>query len=584
MEDLFQMNRFDPEQDNLEVEENHLKNLNLKIEKRKKKRKLEDAKENESVTPLTEKETLSEPLKKKRKKNKKKKGDEAKVVEGFTILGDETDSRKKKVTRVLPYWLAHPEIVEVDLQSEQLLVDEMPGLSPTITTKLQKQGIKHFFPVQRQIIPRLLNASNHFLRPSDICVSAPTGSGKTLAFVVPIVESLRSRMVPKIRAVVVLPTQDLAAQVYKVFNVYSEGSGLRVKLLTGQQSVASEELVRKGPAGWVQLIDILVATPGRLTHHLRATPQLDLHCLRYLVVDEADRMMDNIAHNWLEVLEATVYTRGRERPGPLTVANMAKMGLPLQKLLFSATLSQDPEKLEKLNLFEPKLFRSVVQPKDIKGEKVSVVGGEDSTEVNVLQEFSTPAELDEFRVSCQPGVKPAVTSHIIKKLNMKSVLVFVKSNESAHRLALLLAQLGHSTAELSSDMKEKRKKILNQLSSGKISVLVCSDALARGIDLDTLDGVICYDAPPFMKTYIHRVGRTARAGKNGTAVTLLEPKQVKQFSKMLKTCGKDQMEFLEVAEKDLEEGNEAYLASVEAVKVLLEDEKNAKSKSGNKKK
>lgn len=581
MEDLFQMNRFDPEQDNLEIEENHLTNLNLKIEK-KKKRKLDDAKENESISVSKEKEILSEPLKKKRKKNKKKKGDEAKAVEGFTILGDETDSRKKKVTRVLPYWLAHPEIVEVDLQSEQLLVGEMPGLSAAIITKLQKQGIKHFFPVQRQIIPRLLDTSTRFLRPSDVCVSAPTGSGKTLAFVVPIVESLRGRMVPKIRAIVVLPTQDLAAQVYKVFNVYSEGSGLRVKLLTGQQSVASEELVRKGPGGWVQLIDILVATPGRLTHHLRDTPQLDLHCLRYLVVDEADRMMENIAHNWLEVLEASVYTRGRERPGPLTVANMAKMGLPLQKLLFSATLSQDPEKLEKLNLFEPKLFRSVVQPKDIQGEKVSVVGGEETNEVKISQEFSTPAELDEFRVTCQPGVKPAVASHLIKKLNLSSVLVFVKSNESAHRLALILSQLGHSTAELSSEIKEKRKKILNQLSSGKISVLVCSDALARGIDLDTLDGVICYDAPPFMKTYIHRVGRTARAGKNGTAVTLLEPKQVKSFSKMLKTCGKDQMEFLEVAEKDLEEGNEAYLASVEAVKVLLEVEKKAKSKSGNK--
>jgi len=87
MEDLFQMNRFDPEQDNLEIEENHLTNLNLKIEKRKKKRKLEDAKENESISVSKEKETLSEPLKKKRKKNKKKKGDEAKAVEGFTILG-----------------------------------------------------------------------------------------------------------------------------------------------------------------------------------------------------------------------------------------------------------------------------------------------------------------------------------------------------------------------------------------------------------------------------------------------------------------------------------------------------------------
>ena len=102
----------------------------------------------------------------------------------------------------------------------------------------------------------------------------------------------------------------------------------------------------------------------------RSTPDLDLSQLRYLVVDEADRMMANIAHNWLELLESRVYSRGRDRPGPLNVITALKMELPLQKLLFSATLSQDPEKLEQLNLFEPKLFRSVVSPKDIRAEKV----------------------------------------------------------------------------------------------------------------------------------------------------------------------------------------------------------------------
>merc|ERR1719470_104355 len=109
-----------------------------------------------------------------------------------------------------------------------------------------------------------------------------------------------------------------------------------------------------------QLYDILVVTPGRLIHTIRDTPSLDLSHLRYLVIDEADRMMDNITNDWLNILETAVHTRGRPRPGLLTAANASKQQLPLQKLLFSATLSQDPEQLEQLSLFEPKLYRCLV--------------------------------------------------------------------------------------------------------------------------------------------------------------------------------------------------------------------------------
>ena len=173
---------------------------------------------------------------------------------------------------------------QVDLQSDQVPVSSLGDLlPPLLTSRLAREGVSHLFPVQRQVIPRLLSLASLTPRlpPPDICVSAPTGSGKTLAFVLPILASLQGRLVPRVRALAVLPTQDLALQVYKVFSTYCEGSVLKVKLLTGGESVVGEEgLVRRGGGGVHQLWDILVVTPGRLTHTLREVPALDLSHLR----------------------------------------------------------------------------------------------------------------------------------------------------------------------------------------------------------------------------------------------------------------------------------------------------------------
>lgn len=172
----------------------------------------------------------------------------------------------------------------MDLAGDQVSVGEVAGLPAALTSRLATEGITRLFPVQRQVLPRLLSlASLHpRLRPPDLCVSAPTGSGKTLAFVLPIVASLAGRLVPRPRAVAVLPTQDLALQVFKVFATYCEACGLRAKLLAGgEAAVAEEALVRRGVAGQVhQLFDVLVVTPGRLTHTLRTCPALDLSHVR----------------------------------------------------------------------------------------------------------------------------------------------------------------------------------------------------------------------------------------------------------------------------------------------------------------
>ena len=562
MESLFDMQRFDPDAENvkevtLKGYANH-ENLNYTL-----KRKLASAGDEVDIIGKAEvkdgekKGDEDDPLPKKKKKNKKKTAD-IENIEGFTILGDFTDQSKVKVNRVLPYWLSHPDIVTVDLHSSPLPVTDMPGLDTKLVAKMAKENIHHFFPVQRQVIPHLLQASPKF-RPSDVCVSAPTGSGKTLAFVLPIISALRSRMVPRVRVVAVLPTQELASQVYSVFLSFTEATKLRVKLLTGgTSSVGEGGLVRPGIGGQVhQLYDILVATPGRLTQTIKECPNLDLTYLRYLVIDEADRMMENIAQDWLNILEAAVYRGKRTRPGLLTAKSAHTPAIPLQKLLFSATLSQDPEQLEQLNLFEPKLYRCVVP-----------VAGLTDTETAQ----SLPTSLAHKYSVVSLSDKPLAVHHILSEAGLERVLVFTHSNDNVHRLAMVLANLGHKTGELHSKVT-RRKKVLSGLSKGVYTVVVCSDVVARGIDLEDLDAVISYDAPSYVKTYIHRVGRTARAGRPGTAYTLCDEKQAKPFLKMLRDGNVTGCEEKSITSDHLDPLREDYKKSLEKVQEQLHQEK-----------
>ena len=278
------------------------------------------------------------------------------------------------------------------------------------------------------------------------------------------VQALRRRVVPQVRALIILPVQDLASQVYRVVRQYCDGTNLKSKLLSGQQSFAQEqgEIIKPDLVGGYHcLVDILVATPGRIVDHIRKTNGFNLKYLRFLIVDEADRIMEDVQNDWLTHVETCVYSQGRERPGPLTVAEIRKRKLPLQKLLFSATLSQNPEKLEKMNLFEPRLFTSVVQPKDI------LKCGNTSSESKVQErlsvtentgdfigKYTTPAELKEIVVRCSDSLlKPMILHHLLISKNMKKALVFTKSTENSHKLAVMMHQFGLSVGELSSKVK-----------------------------------------------------------------------------------------------------------------------------------
>ncbi|KAH9496850.1 ATP-dependent RNA helicase ddx51 [Bulinus truncatus] len=260
-------------------------------------------------------------------------------VGGFTVLGDFKLKEKKKVARILPNWLQHPVLIQ---GSSSDTFSSIQGLDQSLINKLKDNGIELCFPVQRTVIPEILAQSSCGVyagdagyRPRDVCISAPTGSGKTLTFVLPIIQALQNRVVPHVRALAILPVRDLAFQVYRVFKQYTQGTPLKVVLIAGKKEFHSEQgyLVRKRPHSlpseqWASLADIVVATKGRLLDHIERTEGFDLSHLRFLVIDEADRQMNDVYDDWLSQVETAAYTPKpgayapyhRERPGALTVA------------------------------------------------------------------------------------------------------------------------------------------------------------------------------------------------------------------------------------------------------------------------
>ncbi|KAK7481852.1 hypothetical protein BaRGS_00026878 [Batillaria attramentaria] len=482
------------------------------------------------------------------------------AVGGFSVLGNFENAALKPVKRVLPDWLAHPSIIQADLKRRKCAAPgdqegdpDMKILDEELQKRLHENGIHSFFPVQRQVVPVLMKdlkcgifGGQCGMRPRDICVSAPTGSGKTLAFVLPVIQALRKRVVPHVRAVVILPVRDLAEQVFTVFRQYCAGTSLKVGLVVGRKTLAVEQatLVKKREGLYHSLVDILVATPGRLVDHINSTPGFDLSHLRFLVVDEADRMMEDIKQDWLVTVETAAFTAAplayfplsRTPPGPLTIA--------------SAQCSQLPVK---------------------KGE-IQAAGG-------FVGKYTTPEGLTEYFVECSAAEKPLVVLHFLHNLKFRQVLCFTNSVESTHRLYLLAKLFGGiKVCEFSSRQQgERRKKIIRQFANGKVDLLVCSDAMARGMDVENVKCVISYDNPPYIKTYIHRVGRTARAGKAGTSISLLEKKEIFHFKQMMRDAGKwPRIREMKVGRQALRPLVEPFQAALRQLPDILKNEPSKK--------
>ncbi|CAJ1077528.1 ATP-dependent RNA helicase DDX51 [Xyrichtys novacula] len=554
-------------------------------EKQKKKKPMEGSSVEGVDTPGTEKEEQEDTDgEKKEAESENQTQKQTPASTGFKVLGGFENKPVQKVHRVLPQWLAQPDVIHRDIKSNLVPICDVQGLSAQLGKKLQNNGIQHLFPVQAEVIPAILeSAQTGFLigrggyKPRDICVSAPTGSGKTLAFVIPVIQVLMERVVCEVRALAVLPTKELAQQVCKVFTSYAEGTGLKVVMLAGQKAFAAEQASLAELRGGTRrsLADIIVATPGRLVDHINKNSGLNLEHLRFLIIDEADRMIDSMHQSWLSQVVKAVFRSGsgaeaaaifkRAEPAHVTAASLSPPQMPLQKLLFSATLTQNPEKLQQLGLHQPRLFSS------IHGQTSSTPAAPTQKQ----DRFDFPQGLTEYYVPCTLSKKPLLILHFILRLKLSPILCFTNSRETAHRLFLLMQLFGGvQAAEFSSRLSPgERKKTLKEFEQGKIQLLISTDAAARGIDINGVKCVVNYDAPQYIRTYIHRIGRTARAGKAGLAFTFLLGVQEKNFLLMVQEAGSPGIQRQIVKPENLKSMEARYEQTLQELADVIKEEK-----------
>lgn len=441
-------------------------------------------------------------------------------------------------------------------------------LSPAIADALSNNlSIPTLFSAQAAVL-----AHFHASPDRDIVLCAPTGSGKTLCYALPILSALSTRIVPRLRAVIVAPTRDLAAQIHAVISALSASTSLKVSLAAGASSLKRE-------AASLAATDILVATPGRLVDHVRVTPHFSLADVRYLVLDESDRLLNDAYYSWIDVV---VPACGRQHIAdgdnddfrqPLGLSALAihplrraREHIRRSPLIFlaSATQTRDPKRLTLLDLKRPVQFVAAGTEEPAAAAEGSGADSEkharliDDDVVHILPETlqetayvlkdleDKPAALAALLGLHAPSSAAAGSGGAVVALpTAGSKLIFANSVDSAHRLARLLELLVHnaradvSVLEMSGDLSPSRRAAviaaINASAAGATTIIVSSDLLTRGMDIAGVDAVINYDAPVHVNTYVHRVGRTARAGRNGMAISLVLARQARHFKALVRS-------------------------------------------------
>ncbi|KAJ8925856.1 hypothetical protein NQ315_009708 [Exocentrus adspersus] len=376
---------------------------------------------------------------------------------------------------------------DVELNAEDVTSFYQMNLSRPLLKAIQDMKFVHPTPIQSSTIPVALLGR-------DICGCAATGTGKTAAYMLPTIERLLyrpSNAIPVTRVLVLVPTRELGAQVYQVTKQICQFTDIQIGLAIGGLDLKTQEtILRKNP-------DIVIATPGRLIDHLKSTPTFSLESIEVLILDEADRMLDEY---FAEQMKEIIKQCSRQR----------------QTMLFSATMTDEVENLAAVSLSKPvRLF--VDSNKDVA--------------FNLRQEF--------IRIRSNQEVdREPILAALLCRTFREHCMVFVQTKKQAHRLHILLGLLGLKVAELHGNLTQpQRLEALDEFKLKKVDVLVATDVAARGLDISGVQTVINFVMPATVEHYIHRVGRTARAGRAGVSVSLAgetERKIVKEIIKRAK--------------------------------------------------
>jgi ATP-dependent RNA helicase RhlE len=359
------------------------------------------------------------------------------------------------------------------------------GLSPAFLKKIAEQNYTQPYPIQLEAIPAIL-------KRKDILGIARTGSGKTVSYVLPILMNLLGKTVTKNRHVnvlVLVPTRELAIQVSEVFLLFSSGLPERIKTMAvfGGVSINPQMMALQG-------VNILVATPGRLLE-LVDSKAVHLTDIETLVLDEADKMLNLGFREEMSLIFKLLPKRR-------------------QNLLFSATLNEDVTRINQLLLNNPVIIKT--EEEEDYFEKIQQLG------YFVSEEKKGP-----------------LLRYLIKTNDMKQVLIFTSSVYKADNVADKLRKNGIQASAIHSKKSQgARNEALGKFKSGELRVLVATDLISRGIDIQFLPFVINYELPRSPKDYIHRIGRTGRAESSGEAISFVSPEDQHHFRIIQKKMGK----------------------------------------------
>lgn len=338
-------------------------------------------------------------------------------------------------------------------------------------------GFKTPTPIQVKAIPRILAGK-------DIIACAQTGTGKTGAYVLPVIEKILHSPVEKINTLILAPTRELALQIDQQVEGFAYFTGCTSRAIYGGGDGLIWDQQKKA---LIEGADIIIATPGRLIAHLTSY-QVDFTGLKHLILDEADRMLDMGFHE--DIMKIIGYLPKNR-----------------QTLLFSATMPAKIKSLADKILIDPEeISISISKPAENILQKA----------YNIFEENKTPFLLQ--LLSAEP---------------FESIILFCSTKEKVKKLYNVLNRSGESVRAFHSDLDQtEREQIMREFKSGKVKLLIGTDVLSRGIDVEGIDLVINYDVPPDPEDYIHRIGRTARAKASGTAITFICPSDQFRFSKI----------------------------------------------------